>query len=126
MELGIEYGWASASTSIEASYSESLTHDVQSTYGLDYSVDSVTTCTTTTDKEGAGLFQWIISTSDYSAQAYTWHTVCRTGDNWNVAPECPWSACLDPECLECADDWVASSGRRLSAEEIDEEPVSGV
>ena len=44
MEMGMSYGIASGSASIEYEYSKSLRYDVQSTYGLDYSVDSTTTC----------------------------------------------------------------------------------
>ena len=67
MEMGIDYKIFSGSVSVDYEYSETLRHDVQTTYGLDYSVDIVTTCSTEDgeDKEGAGLYQWIVSTSDY-------------------------------------------------------------
>ena len=82
MEMGIDYKIFSGSTSLDYTYSKTLRHDVQTTYGLDYSVDVLTTCTTETgeEKDGAGLYQWIVSTSDYEYQAFTWHTVCKTGD----------------------------------------------
>ena len=82
MELGISYGIASGSASIEASYSQGLTQDVQATYGVDYGISNSTTCTTK-GKSGAGLYQWIVSTGDMKNSAFTWHTVCRTGENWN-------------------------------------------
>ena len=82
MELGISYGIASGSASIEASYSQGLTQDVQATYGVDYGISNSTTCSTT-DKKGAGLYQWIVSTGDMKSSAFTWHTVCRSGENWN-------------------------------------------
>ena len=82
MELGISYGIATGSANIEASYSHGLTQDVQATYGVDYGISNSTTCTTT-DKSGAGLYQWIVSTGDMKSSAFTWHTVCRSGSNWN-------------------------------------------
>lgn len=138
MELGIEYGFVSGSSSIEYSYAESLTHDVQTTYGLDYSIENYTTCTA--ENGGAGIFQWVVTTADYSIQAYTWHTICRTGDLWNVEPDCPWSACTDAECLNCSTDWLATEndtsgsftwgdGNTISiggGRRLDAEPVSGV
>ena len=86
MELGISYGVASGTASVEASYSHSLTQDVQATYGVDYGISNSTTCTTE-DKKGAGLYQWIVSTGDMKNQAFTWHTVCRSGsEHWNKPP----------------------------------------
>ena len=82
MELGFSYGIASGSASIEASYSAGLTQDVQATYGVDYGISNSTTCSTS-DKSGAGLYQWIVSTGDMKSSAFTWHTVCRSGENWN-------------------------------------------
>ena len=82
MELGISYGIASGSVSVEASYSAGLTQDVQATYGVDYGISNSTTCTTK-GKSGAGLYQWIVSTGDMKNSAFTWHTVCRSGSNWN-------------------------------------------
>ena len=104
MELGFSYGTASGNTSVSASYSRSLTQAVQATYGVDYGISNKTWCSTE-DKKGAGLYQWIVSTGDMKNQAFTWHTVCRTGSNWNKSPECPPPACLDAECLSCATDW---------------------
>ena len=63
MEAGFSFMGASGSVSVEASVSRSLTRDVQSTYGVDYGVSNLTTCTTE-GKEGAGLYQWIVSTGD--------------------------------------------------------------
>ena len=104
MKAGFSFMGASGSVSVEASVSRSLTHDVQSTYGVDYGIANHTTCTTK-DKEGAGLYQWIVSTDDMRNQAFTWHTVCRTGALWNKAPECPFFSCLNADCSECESDW---------------------
>ena len=81
-ELCSSYVFASGRAIIESTYSLFLTQDVQATYGVDYGISNSTTCTTT-DKSGAGLYQWIVSTGDMKNSAFTWHTVCRSGSNWN-------------------------------------------
>ena len=107
MEMGINYGVGSASWSVESEYATTLRHDVQSVYGLEYSVESATTCTTD-GKNGAGLFQWVVATPDYQYQAFTWHTICRTGEGvFNVSPDCPWYSCLDAECIVCDTEFLA-------------------
>ena len=63
MESGFEFWGASGSVSVGASVSRSLTRAVQSTYGVDHGVTNRTPCTTA-GKEGAGLYQWIVSTGD--------------------------------------------------------------
>ena len=77
--------------------------DMQSTYGVDYGIENTTNCTAE-GKEGAGMYQWVLSTRDAKYQTFTWHTVCRTGADFNTPPACPYGACLDAECKEC-DDW---------------------
>jgi len=101
LELGLYFEYLDMYAWVDAELEKTLKRDVQSTYAVDYGIENETTCTTE-GKDGAGLYQWIVSTADFRSQAFTWHTVCRTGDNWNKAPECPYNACLDPECNECA------------------------
>ena len=104
MQMGLDFGWLNFGTRVEASVAHSLSRDVQSTFGVDYSIENRTRCSTDR-KEGAGLYQWIVATGDMQTQAFTWHTVCRTGELWNKPPECPFSMCLDPECVECDTSW---------------------
>lgn len=82
MNLGFKFKGISGGTSVSRTHRHTLTRDVQSTYGVEYGLSNTTNCTTN-DKEGAGIYQWIVSTEDMMQQAFTWHTVCRTGDNWN-------------------------------------------
>ena len=63
MKLGFSYGGVTGGSSVSATYSHTLTQDVQSTYGVDYAISNTTTCSTD-NKKGAGLYQWIVSTGD--------------------------------------------------------------
>ena len=78
-----------------------MAHDVQATFGIDYGIENETTCTAE-DKEGAGLYQWVVATQDMETSAFTWHTVCRTGELWNTPPACPWTECLNADCSKCS------------------------
>ena len=55
--------------------------------------------------EGAGIYQWVVSTQDGYDFAFSQHTVCRTGDLWNKPPVCPWMYCVNADCSVCEDDW---------------------
>lgn len=61
---------------------------------------TATSCTAE-GNEGAGLWQWVVATEDYAYQALSDHTVCRTGELYNVSPACPWFACIGGDCAEC-------------------------
>ena len=106
MEAGFKFMGSSGSVSVEASVAKTLTRDVQSTYGVDYGIENHTTCTAE-GKEGAGLYQWIVSSDDFMKQAFTWHTVCRTGELWNKPPECPYFSCANADCSVCNLDWAS-------------------
>ena len=81
--------------------------DVTTTYGYDYSQASTTTCTVPDGSAGgAGLWQWVVATEDSQTMSYTQHTVCRTGELWNVEPSCPYFACANADCSECLDGWT--------------------
>ena len=97
------------SVGIETSLAKVLTRDVQSIYEDDFGKENYTTCTAL-GKEGAGLFQWVVSSDDFTKQAFTWHTVCRTGPLWNTPPDCPYIACANAECTVCHKDWAAEDG----------------
>ena len=103
-ELGFEYGPVSGSASVEHILAENLMTDMQSTYGVDYGIENTTKCTTN-GKEGAGMYQWIVSTIDAKFQTFTWHTVCRTGADFDTPPDCPYGACDDAECKTCKPGW---------------------
>ena len=82
--------------------------DVETTYGLETGIENTTACTTN-DKEGAGLWQWVVSTEDCMTHSFSWHTVCRTGALAFEEPECPFFACLNADCSSCAEDWEDTS-----------------
>lgn len=80
--------------------------DVTTTYAYDYAVGTSTSCTVPEGSDyGAGLWQWVVSTEDGRTNAYSRHTVCRTGQLFNVAPECPYYACANADCSTCIPDW---------------------
>ena len=55
--------------------------EISSSASLGTTTKYTTTCTPDEgEKGGAGLWQWVISTEDFSTTALTAHTVCRTGD----------------------------------------------
>lgn len=78
--------------------------DVESTYGLNMPINNVTKCTTF-GNDGAGIYQWVVATADGTARSFTSHTICREGDLSLSEPECPYFACLNADCSECADNW---------------------
>ena len=78
--------------------------DVTSTAESSSSVDITTTCSiSATDDEikadktkgGVGLWQYVVSTEDMTAAAFTPHTVCRRGKLAFTPPQCPYYACKD-------------------------------
>ena len=91
-------------TKVKYELAETLKTDMESTYGVNYDIEKTTNCTAD-GKEGAGFYQWVVSTRDAKYQTFTWHTVCRTGEDYNIPPACPYPACLDAECKDCAEGW---------------------
>ena len=80
--------------------------DVTTTYAYDYSTGTYTSCTVPEGSTGgAGLWQWVVSTEDGKTNAYSRHTVCRTGELFNVEPACPYYACANADCSACIPDW---------------------
>lgn len=59
-------------------------------------------------EKGSGLYQWVISTSDHSASAFTSHTVCRTGKLARIEPSCSFLDCFNDECSLCKSDILAA------------------
>lgn len=64
-----------------------------------------TTKCSTEDKNGAGIWQWVIATEDNEILSFTSHIVCRTGDLHNQEPLCPYYACLNADCSQCNENW---------------------
>ena len=92
-------GHSNSSSSISGEYEASK--EIASTANSDQSVTQETTCTPKGTDLGSGLWQWIITTEDYSVSAFTPHTVCRTGANAYIPPECPFWDCLNGDCSKC-------------------------
>ena len=84
---------------------ETLKQSVKSEVSAAASVGTTTTHKTTcTPKKGenrAGLWQWVISSEDYSVSAFTPHTICRTGDLAFTEPNCSFWDCKNGNCSEC-------------------------
>ena len=99
--------------------SEAREHTVASEIANTANVGTTTTHTTTcTPKEGenrAGLWQWVISTEDYSTSAFTSHTICRTGDLAFESPECSFWECANADCSECNSEKKSDSNFKSSS-----------
>ena len=90
---------------LSETYSQKVSKSVSQALTYDYDVTYHTKCTAKEGIEGVGLFQQVIYSTDGKLRAHGVQTVCRYGDLWKTAPECPFEACVDPECLKCYDDW---------------------
>ena len=82
VSVGGTAGMHGTSKSAEA-LSQSIKSEVSSAASVGTTTVHMTTCSS---KEGdpdtrTGLWQWVITSEDYSTSAYTPHTVCRTGSN---------------------------------------------
>ena len=85
-----------------SSASDTISREISSTAGVDRTVTHETTCTPKDGEHGGtGLWQWVISTSDYSVSAFTSHTVSRTGKLAREAPVCNFWDCGNDECSVC-------------------------
>ena len=62
-EMGFSFGPVGDEVSIDSEHAPPMTSDLTSTFNMDYGIKHKTTCTAE-GKEGAGLYQWIISTGD--------------------------------------------------------------
>lgn len=100
MKVGIEF----ASETISESYSYQITQDVEDTYSVDYDVTVTFTCERDPNDPdgGVGLWQWVVESDDGTNKTWTQHYSCRTGSGYfNVAPACPWNACVEQDCKQC-------------------------
>ena len=84
--------------------------ELSSASSEDSTVVHSTTCTPRGSIEdgtlvlGTGLWQWVITTEDYSVSAFTPHTVCRTGEDAYKAPKCVFWDCINHDCTKCKGD----------------------
>ena len=92
----------SAERTMTAAYSATVMKDTTDSYSKDFSVDIHLTCTGT---DGVGLWQWVTESNDGASRVLSEHSVCRYGADAFTSPDCPWNACLNGDCTECADDW---------------------
>ena len=86
---------------------DTITTDTYSSYSYDFSEDYTVNCPDLPAGEsGVGLWQFVVTSSDGTATVASNHFMCRYGENYNKAPECPWTACSGDQCIEC-DAWSA-------------------
>ena len=96
MKFGIGFGpvGPSAKVKINGSMSDTIVTDTKSAYSYNYDETITFACDQLPEGEsGVGLWQWKVYTSDGTGVTATNHYMCRYGDLYNVAPECPWTAC---------------------------------
>jgi len=116
------HGSESSSSSIHAS----LSKEISATAGVDKTTTHQTSCTPKQGESGSGLWQWVLSTSDYSTAAFTSHTVCRTGKLARTPPSCSFDDCdygTDDQCTSCKSDKILATAKLESAEETSETEV---
>ena len=92
---------ASASGGLESETEHEIAQEIASASESNQELVYEIECNPPEGKRRAGLWQWVISTEDYSVAAFTPHTVCRTGDLAFKAPECAFHLCANYDCSEC-------------------------
>ena len=105
MKFGIGFGpvGPKMKTKINASMQDTITTDTKSAYSYSYDETITFSCNDLPEGEsGVGLWQWKVYTADGTGVTATNHYMCRYGDLYNVAPECPWTACSADQCKECS------------------------
>ena len=107
METGMEFSSFSSKTKISKTYTTTLTQSTTQTFTQSAEQTITVGCGGETDGQNFGIFQWVTESSDAVARAYTALTICRHGDGlWNLPPSCPYTACIDSMCTQCAVDWA--------------------
>ena len=81
--------------------SHSVSSEVSSVASQGTTTVHTTECNPKDGETRAGIWQWVITTEDYSTSAFTPHTVCRTGDLAFVSPTCSYWDCNNGDCSEC-------------------------
>ena len=94
MNTGIEFGPFSMGETISSSMSATITTDTKSSYSYNFEETYTVNCEDLPEGEsGVGLWQFMVYTNDGSGSVATNHFICRYGDLYNKAPQCPWTAC---------------------------------
>ena len=88
----------------EKALENSVAEEIASTASVGTTTTHKTTCTPEEGGSRAGLWQWVISTEDYSTSAFTAHTICRTGDLAFRSPDCSYWDCANADCSKCLSD----------------------
>ena len=78
--------------------SQSIQSEISSAASVGTTTIHKTTCTAKEGEARTGLWQWVISSEDYSVSAYTPHTICRTGDIAFTEPSCSFWDCVNADC----------------------------
>jgi len=106
LKTGLKFKFLSGEAGIERTYYDEIETDATLSMTEDHTVDWFISCTGEPGPTGGvGLWQFLVVAGDGTIATYTNHTVCRYGELYNVAPECPWNACDNGDCSACKDDW---------------------
>ena len=112
MTAGGSYAGISAEATVGGSYKMStdseteqevakeIASSAESNQSMVYEIE----CNPPEGETRAGLWQWVMSTSDYQVAAFTPHTVCRTGDLAFMSPQCPFQLCDNFDCSVCKEE----------------------
>ena len=105
MNYGIKFSGSLGSSKLTEDYGHMAMKTAS--YDLSFEYDSGSYTVTCPDREGqsVALYQQVIQSADGVYNLWGTQYVCRYGANWQIAPECPHYACVDPECLTCLSDW---------------------
>jgi|OM-RGC.v1.027559368 hypothetical protein len=96
------------SHSTSESATNTIKDDTVDSWGTSGSQTATFTCEDVKEGEyGVGLWQFVTAAPDGSSYTYLPHYVCRYNENYNTPPDCPYTACLNGECTECDDSWMA-------------------
>ena len=111
--LGAKVGFAGSGVSTEGTagmhgtsqsagaLKQSIQSEVSSAASVGTTTTHHTTCAPKAGETRAGLWQWILSSEDFSVQAFTPHTICRSGDLAFVEPTCSYWDCDNADCTAC-------------------------
>lgn len=80
----------------------------ESTYTMTGNLEITTSCPTPEDPMETAIGYWVFVVDNHAGTATAIQPigVCRYGNGyWNVAPDCPFEACIDAQCKECRE-WM--------------------
>ena len=93
-ELAVEVAHTHKNTQNTERHDE-IAKEISNTMEVGRTTSFETECAPKDNESWAGLWQWVLSTSDYTTAAFTSHTVCRTGELAFTPPSCHWDDCDD-------------------------------